>query len=282
MASGPRFCAANCARDSACHPAESWRQNFGSPAFRCWTLMPSSWRRDISRAGLGRGPLSPIHCRSGAPSRTTPTADPPVIRRLGRRSCAVSPLSGDPLEAWLGSVWSPPAGSGPLSVRGLVEVGYASQPGAAAARDPPCRSAGSGALPQCNLRLPSHRARGTLRAAPDHGGLGVAAGAGDYRAGAARPRGFGMDRRAWLSAHAVCSHWSGLPAGSGSSRRGRAWMLPRAFAGRRKARAAFVTPSHQYPLGSTMSASRRLAAARLGATLRRLDRGGRLRQRIPL
>ncbi len=35
-------------------------------------------------------------------------------------------------------------------------------------------------------------------------------------------------------------------------------MSPTASSSCRKARAAFVTPSHQFPLGVTMSASRRL------------------------
>jgi GntR family transcriptional regulator/MocR family aminotransferase len=43
----------------------------------------------------------------------------------------------------------------------------------------------------------------------------------------------------------------------------------------RKARAAFVTPSHQYPLGATMSASRRFQLL-TWANYRRLDRRGRL------
>ena len=48
------------------------------------------------------------------------------------------------------------------------------------------------------------------------------------------------------------------------------------------ARAAYVTPSHQYPLGVTMSLARRLRAARLGARAAGVDRRRRLRQRVPL
>ncbi len=44
----------------------------------------------------------------------------------------------------------------------------------------------------------------------------------------------------------------------------------------RKARAAYVAPSHQYPLGATMSASRRLATSRMGPRLGGVDCRGRL------
>ena len=47
-------------------------------------------------------------------------------------------------------------------------------------------------------------------------------------------------------------------------------------------RAAYVTPSHQYPLGVTMSASRRLQLLDWAQPQRRVDPRGRLRQRVPL
>ncbi len=49
-----------------------------------------------------------------------------------------------------------------------------------------------------------------------------------------------------------------------------------------EARVAFVTPSHHYALGVTMSASRRFQLLEWARQLVLLDRGGRLRQRIPL
>ena len=44
----------------------------------------------------------------------------------------------------------------------------------------------------------------------------------------------------------------------------------------RNARAAFVTPSHQYPLGATMSAARRLQLLEWAHSVERVDRRGRL------
>ena len=46
--------------------------------------------------------------------------------------------------------------------------------------------------------------------------------------------------------------------------------------------AGLVTPSHQFPLGVTMSLARRLALLGMGARRRRLRARGRLRQRVPL
>ena len=50
----------------------------------------------------------------------------------------------------------------------------------------------------------------------------------------------------------------------------------------RGARLAYVTPSHQFPLGVAMSLRRRLALLRMGGPRALVDRRGRLRQRVPL
>ena len=48
------------------------------------------------------------------------------------------------------------------------------------------------------------------------------------------------------------------------------------------ARLVYVTPSHQFPTGVTMSMARRIALLELGRPARRGHRRGRLRQRVPL
>ena len=51
---------------------------------------------------------------------------------------------------------------------------------------------------------------------------------------------------------------------------------------RTAARLAVVTPSHQFPLGHTMSLRAPARAHRMGGRPRRVDRRGRLRRRVPL
>ena len=85
----------------------------------------------------------------------------------------------------------------------------------------------------------------------------------------------------------------GYPGARGALARG--GRAARAGAGRRRrarrrggrargagARLVYVTPSHQFPLGVTMSLARRLALLDWAARARRVDARGRLRQRVPL
>ena len=59
-------------------------------------------------------------------------------------------------------------------------------------------------------------------------------------------------------------------------------MVSAGIARQPQARMVYVTPSHQFPLGVTMSLARRLALLRMGEAQRRLGDRGRLRQRVPL
>ena len=96
-----------------------------------------------------------------------------------------------------------------------------------------------------------------MRPVANHDRIGIATGSGNHGEGAAGSWRPGVDRRAGLAAGnsvllgAGCRivpvpvDDEGINVSAGVN------LLP-------KARAAFVTPSHQYPLGVTMSASRRL------------------------
>ena len=136
--------------------------------------------------------------------------------------------------------------------------------------------------PRRRRRPSSRRARRALRGGAGLRRLGLAGGAAPLRAA--------------LLVHGdrVAIEEPGYPGARAALRRQRrasscpvpvdaeGLMRRRAPALGRGVRAVYVTPSHQYPLGMSMSAARRLALLDWAARARRLDARGRLRQRVPL
>ena len=240
-----------------------------------------------SRTGSGTFVASALPGENLAPARARRAAvraapARPAPRKIGRMAAELRRLEAGPWFRGRGafSVGEPALDQFPLPR--LVEPRRpprpASGPGAASLR----RSDGPGGASRGGRRVPAHGARGALRARPDHDRERLAAGARARRARAARPGKPGLDRGARLlrRARASCRlagarlvpvpvDDEGLDVAAGIAR------SPRP-------RAVYVTPSHQYPLGVTMSAARRLQLLDWARRERLLDRRGRLRQRVPL
>ena len=179
-----------------------------------------------------------------------------VRSRAGR--CCTRTDQRDPGIAGLGAfaVHQPAFDEFPFAIWSRLVTHHSKNPNARAIHciDP----MGSQALSRSDLRLSAHGARSAGRAGTDHDRLRLAAGAADCRQRTARSRrtpvwmeepGYRLARNVFLAAGCrpvpVPVDEEGLNVTAGIKRCAHA-------------RAAYVTPSHQYPLGSTMSAARRL------------------------
>ena len=136
--------------------------------------------------------------------------------------------------------------------------------------------------PRGHRRVPRARARGALRRRARPHRVGLADGASALRDGAAR-----------RPATRCASRSRAIPGrGTPCAPPGPPWCpsrwttegidVGRLAAQGRRARLVYVTPSHQYPLGISMTAARRLALLAWARRRQPLDRGGRLRQRVSL